>query len=140
MQSFKWTKAHAVFLPQVDAEHRNLYRLAEDLHLAVESGAKPARVQDGMRLLIEGLDEHFSHEERLMKSAGCESYEWHKRQHDTLRRRAKRCAAAYAKGDRTAPETFLGYLAGWFRDHVSMTDRMMSSQLRNRDRLSASAS
>lgn len=140
MQLFKWTKAHAVFLPQVDAEHRNLFRLAEELHHAVEAGARAARIQNEMQLLVSAIDEHFAHEERLMKTARCQSYLWHKQQHDTVRKKARRMKAAFARGDRDAPDAFLEFLAHWFRDHTALSDRMMGAQLRNRDRYTARAS
>jgi hemerythrin len=140
MQPFKWTKAHAVFLPQVDAEHRNLCRLAEQLQQTIASGARAPRIQSEIQSLLEAIEEHFAHEERLMKAAACESCEWHKQQHNTLRRKGKRMRAAFAAGDRDAPEDFLAFLAHWFHDHMALTDRMMGAQLRNRDRLAAKVS
>jgi hemerythrin-like metal-binding protein len=140
MQPFKWTKAHSVFLPQVDDEHRNLYRLAEELHQAVEAGARAPRIRTAMLALLDAIEEHFAHEERLMKSARCESYEWHKQQHDTARKKGKRFLADYMAGDRDVPENFLAFLAQWLRDHLALTDRMMGAQIRNSGRLTASAS
>lgn len=140
MQLFKWTKAHAVFLPQVDAEHRNLFRLAEELHHAVEAGAEATRIQADLQSLITTIDEHFSHEERLMKAAACESYQWHKQQHDTVRKKAKKLTAEFAAGDSSAPNAFLEFLSHWFRDHMALSDRMMGAQVRNRDRLHSNVS
>jgi hemerythrin len=140
MQLFKWTKAHSVFLPQVDAEHRNLYQLAEELHQAIESGARAPRIRNEMQALLAAVEEHFAHEERLMKAAACESYEWHKQQHNTMRKKGKQFLAAFAAGDRDVPQDFLAFLAHWFRDHMALSDRMMSAQVRNSDRLSATAS
>jgi len=140
MQHLKWTKAHSVFLPQLDAEHRNLFRLAEELHDAVDSGADAATLKAGMQSLVTALDEHFTEEERLMRSAGADSYAWHKRQHDTTRKRGKQFLKQLAKGDAEAPAAFLDFLAPWFRDHIAVSDRMMSAQVRNRDRRYATAS
>jgi hemerythrin len=140
MQLFKWTKAHSVFLPEVDAEHRNLFRLAEELHQSIEAGARAPRIRNAMQSLLDALDEHFAHEERLMKAAECESYEWHKQQHNTVRKKGKRLLAAFAAGNRDVPQDFLEFLARWFHDHMALTDRMMGAQVRNGDRLSASAS
>jgi hemerythrin len=140
MQPFKWTKAHSVFLPQVDAEHRNLYQLAEELHQAIEAGARAPRIRNTMLALLEAVEEHFAHEERLMKAAACPSYAWHKQQHDTLRKKGKRFLADFAAGNRDVPRDFLAYLAQWLRDHLALSDRMMAAQIRNSDRLAASAS
>ena len=140
MQLFKWTKAHAVFLPEVDAEHRNLFRLAEELHQAVESGAETARLGDAMQSLLAAVEEHFAHEERLMKAARCESYEWHKQQHDTARKKAKQAFKAFTAGDAAAPGELLTFLAHWLREHMGLTDRMMGAEVRNSGRLAAKAS
>jgi hemerythrin len=139
MQPFKWTKAHSVFLPEVDAEHRNLFRLAQELQQAMEAGAEAPRIQTLIQSLLGSIEEHFAHEERLMKSSGCESFDWHKEQHDTVRKRAKRFAQRFAAGDAAAAAELLECLAHWFKDHIGLTDRMMGSQVRNHGRLEASA-
>src|SRR5689334_19144992 len=90
MQHFKWTKAQAVYLPQVDAEHRNLFRMAEDIHQATRAGAETARIVEMARPFLAAVEEHFAHEERLMKSAAVPDFDWHKAQHDTARKRTIR--------------------------------------------------
>jgi len=137
MQHFKWTKAHAVYLPQVDAEHRNLFRMAEDLHQAVRTGSEAARVQELVRLLLTAVEEHFAHEERLMESVSCPDFDWHKLQHDTARKRGNQMLEDMRAGDLEAPRRFLDFLARWFKDHCSLTDRMMGSHVRNFERLHA---
>lgn len=137
MQHFKWTKAHAVYLPQVDAEHRNLYRMAEELLQAVRTGAETPRVQELVRPFLAALEEHFAHEERLMKLASCPDLAWHKSQHDTARARSKAFAAEIEAGDAQAPGALLDFVSRWFRDHMSLTDRMMGAHVRNYERLHA---
>jgi hemerythrin len=126
MRHFQWTSEHAVFQPEFDAEHRELFRLGEDLQHAVETDAAAATVEKSVRLLASELEAHLAHEERVMRSAGYSGYEWHKRQHDTARRRVKALAAD--------PDELLRYLAGWFRDHTGVADRMMAASLRNQGR------
>src|SRR3954451_15387639 len=139
MQHFKWTKAHAVYLPQVDAEHRNLFRMAEELHQAVCTGSEAARIPELARLLLVAIEEHFAHEERLMRSVACPEYDWHKLQHDTMRKRMDQLLDGLEEGDPVAPGRFLECLARWFKDHCSLTDRMMGSHVRNFERLHAAA-
>lgn len=140
MQHFKWTKANAVFLPEIDAEHRNVIRLAEELQQALAAGAESARVQTLLESLVAVIEEHFSHEEQLMKAAACASYQWHRQQHDTARKQAKHFVALVRKGDAEAPAEFLEFLRHWLKDHMGLTDVMMGAQLRNRGRLLAVAS
>ena len=139
MVHFKWTKAHAVYLPQVDAEHRNLFRMAEELHQAVRTGSEAARVPELVGPLLTGIEEHFAHEERLMRSVACPDYSWHKLQHDTMRKQGKQLIEDMDAGDLEAPGRFLDFLARWIKDHCSLTDRMMASHVRNYERLHAVA-
>ena len=135
MASLKWTRANDVFLPEVDAEHRNLFRLAEELQRSVAAGAESVRLQSQMSSLIGCVEEHFRHEERLMRAARCESYAWHRRQHDTLRRKAADFSARFEAGDADALSGFLEFFFRWFQDHTALPDRMMASQVRNAARL-----
>jgi hemerythrin len=74
-----------------------------------------------------------------MQSSRCESFAWHKQQHDTARKRAKRFAARFAEGDTAAAGELVETLRHWFKDHMAVTDRMMGAQLRNHGRLRAIA-
>ena len=135
MQHFKWTKAHAVYLPQVDAEHRNLFRMAEEIHQAARAGAETARLSEMVGPLLTAIEEHFAHEERMMKSAAVPDFDWHKMQHDTARKRSGQFAEDIAQGNAEATMEMLEFLSRWFKDHVSLTDRMMGAHVRNYERL-----
>jgi hemerythrin-like metal-binding protein len=134
MQRFKWTKAHAVFLPEVDAEHRNLFHLADELQSAVLSKAEVRQVRETLRALIAATEDHFTHEERRMREAHYPSYVWHRQQHDTLRKKVSHLVPSIESGDGEAAVLLLEYLSGWLKDHTALTDRMMGAYLRNFDR------
>jgi hemerythrin len=139
MQRFKWTKANAVFFPELDAEHRNIFHLGEELHSAVRSDAAQTHIVEILRALMAALEEHFSDEERRMRATRYPSFSWHKGQHDTLRRRIEQFIPQIEQGDREAALLMLDYLCGWLQDHTGLTDRMMCAYLRNHERQSASA-
>lgn len=139
MQHFKWTKAHAIFLPEIDAEHRNMFRMAEDLQTAVRTGAEAARVQDLIRPFAVAIDEHFAHEERLMRAVSCPDYAWHASQHNTVRARLEAVVADADAGNVEAAREFIEYLGRWMKDHFALSDRMMGAHVRNYERLHAVA-
>ena len=134
MRPLRWDSSYSVFLPQVDAEHRSLFRLANELQTAVLSMAPQARLQETVQALASHIEEHFSYEERLMRSSGYETLTWHKAQHDGIRRRISRARKQAAKADREALLGFIEHITGWLRDHTGLTDRMMSAYLRNYER------
>ena len=96
--------------------------------------AHAALTEDAIELVV---SKHFAHEERMMKSADVPDYEWHKMQHDTVRKRTTRFTGDLEQGNSAATMEMLEFLARWFKDHVSLTDRMMGAHVRNYERLNA---
>jgi len=135
MLSFKWSKAHAVYLPEIDAEHRNIFRMAEEFQKASGLGADRARALTLLRGVLAAVEAHFNREERLMRSSRYPLYEWHKRQHDTVRTRSRELLKRVEAGEGDAPGMMLEFLAGWMKSHTSVSDRMMGAYLRNYERL-----
>jgi hemerythrin-like metal-binding protein len=127
MSLFRWGSEHEIYLPEIDAEHRGLFLAGEDLHRALSAGAPPDRIKEGLHNLLQLAEAHFLHEERLMRDSGFESYEWHRKQHDAVRKRAKEIDGR----DTVAVTAAVDYLSGWLRDHTSVADRIMAAHIRN---------
>ena len=137
MQLFKWSKMHAVFVPEIDAEHQNIFRLADALHQAVVGGAPADQTQALLRELIAGAADHLAHEERLMRSTNYPALAWHKGQHDTVRKKVEEFAPRIEGGEGPAALLLLKFLSGWLRDHIRLADCMMAAHLRNYQRARA---
>lgn len=137
MRLFKWSKRQSVYIPEIDAEHQNVFRLAEELYQAVLAGIPAARAEAILRDLLAYADSHFSHEERLMRSWRCPSYAWHRQQHDTLRKKAEQLASSVVRGDGETALKLLRSMHGWLKDHIGLADRMMAAHLRNYTRAHA---
>ena len=137
MRHFRWSEENEVFLTQIDAEHRDLFRIADALQQAIAGHAPAADVNGHLHVLLAHAEEHFSHEEWLMQSVKYGSYAWHKQQHNTARRRLKLLAPLVESGESEAAELFLEFLDGWLQDHICVTDRMMGAYVRNYERATA---
>jgi hemerythrin len=138
MSLFKWSGAHSIYLPEIDAEHRAIYLLGDELHKALLAGGDPVQLKPIAANLAETAEEHFRHEERLMRAMHYPSFEWHKRQHNAARKRMKALAKGIESGDAAAAGELLEFLSIWLRDHMSVADRMMGAYLRNYLRLNTS--
>lgn len=128
MPELKWSTSHAVFVPAIDDEHKEIFEAVADLRKGLagdgDAGAPLAH-------LVTCVVEHFAHEERLMRAARYESLRWHKQSHDAARRRVSQFAALIEKGDGAAGPALVEYLSGWLRDHTRLADRMLGAFLRN---------
>ena len=137
MRLFKWNKMHAVFIPEIDAEHKNIFRLADELRQAAAACAPANQTQAILRELIVRTEDHFAREERLMRATNYPASAWHKRQHDTVRKTVKEFAPRIEGGERQAAPLLLEFLSDWLRDHVRLADCMMASHVRNYERAQA---
>ncbi|MEO8595217.1 MAG: bacteriohemerythrin [Candidatus Solibacter sp.] len=131
MSLFKWSSDYSVYLPEIDAEHRTIFRLANDFHKALLTGQDQERLQDLAVGLLAAEEQHFRHEERLMKAMHYNGTVWHKKQHDTARKRSRELAKRIQEGDANAVMDVLKFLSQWMNDHITVADRMMSASLRN---------
>jgi hemerythrin len=134
---FKWSSDYSVYLPEIDAEHQEIFRMAGDLHRAVLARREPAEIEELLKAVAAHAAHHFSHEEEVMQSINYPSYEWHKKQHDTARSKVKEVERRVRRGEPGAALEFLKFLADWLKHHTGVTDRMMGAYLRNYQRLHA---
>src|ERR1017187_6028407 len=79
-------------------------------------------------------EDHLLHEEGLMRSTRYDAYDWHRQQHDTLRKRLRQFVPLIEDGDRQAALTLIEFLSKWLKDHTALADRMLGAHLRNQDR------
>jgi hemerythrin len=136
MGPFHRSGGYAVFLSEIDAEHKAMFKLVDELSAVLNSRARAARGK-ALEALLAHLQDHFAHEEGLMRESRYDALEWHKGQHDGARRKAKAFVRRIEEGDRTAGAELIEYLVNWLRSHVLVTDRMMAAYLRNFARVRA---
>ena len=131
MVQLKWTVSHAVFLPEIDDEHKEIFQALADLR---DAHAGAGDVPACMTRLVDAVKDHFAHEERLMRAARYGSARWHRQQHAAARRQVEQFAALIAGERPEAVMRLVGYLAEWLNSHARLADRMMASFLRNQRR------
>lgn len=131
MQCLTWTSNHnAVCVPEIDEDHQTIFRLADELYQAIGEGALLSAVAPRLRELIKHSTDHFSREERLMRSMRYPAYAWHKAQHDTVRAKLASLERCVEKGDREVVPPALDFLTAWLQTHTAVSDRMMGAFLR----------
>lgn len=120
-----------MYLPEIDAEHRALFSLGEELQKGLEKGTELSVLRPILVNLIATADAHFKHEERIMKAAHYSAYGWHKKQHDAVRWRVRRMVKRIDAGQPVAAEELLAFLGEWLKTHTQVSDRMMGAYIRN---------
>jgi hemerythrin-like metal-binding protein len=134
MRSLKWSTSNAVFVTEIDDEHKEIFAALSNVQKALTSRSPLPEICRLTQRLVSSIVDHFAHEERLMRAARYESIGWHKKAHDAAHRRVGQFVQRIEQGDTQAGAELVEYLTSWLRDHNRLADRMLGAFLRNQQR------
>jgi hemerythrin-like metal-binding protein len=134
MRTMKWNTSHAVFVTELDDEHKEIFDALSDCQKVFTGTGELEQSRKATERLSSRIVEHFAHEERLMRAARYESLPWHKHRHQAALRRVEGFVMRIRQGDAAAGAELVEYLTSWLRDHTRVADRMMGAALRNHGR------
>lgn len=123
MTPIQWTPALAVGVPEIDAQHQELFRRAEQLITALRAGDR-SEVPPLVRFLSDYAKEHFASEERIMKEIGYPGLDAHREAHKGFREGLAELTADFQRKGATALVALSvhNWLSDWLRQHVSGPD------------------
>jgi len=121
--ALQWTSTLSVGVPEIDEQHRELFRRVDSLLDAVlhQDRDEVGRV---LAYLQGFVVEHFDAEERLMAEVAYPEAERHVREHRAFAATLAEVGAEYAAHGPTAALVFRleQQAVGWLQDHVYFTD------------------
>jgi hemerythrin len=118
----------------MDDEHREIFESLSKFATAIGEHRSLFRTGRLLASLIMRMEDHFAHEERLMRAARYKSLRWHKRKHDAARTRLGGFVVRIAAGDTSAAQELIAYLVSWLHEHTRLADSMLAAFLRNHRR------
>src|SRR4051812_29655090 len=98
MPPLQWSASHAVFVEEIDDEHKEILQAVAQLQEALNRGPV-SQIRNAAQRLLSCVTGHFAHEERLMTAARYDSLRWHKTSHQAARRRVKQFVLRIEDGD-----------------------------------------
>jgi hemerythrin len=134
MRSLKWSTSNAVFVPELDDQHKEIFGAVGNLQKALARGAGLPELGQATQRLTACIADHFAHEERLMRAARYSSMRWHQQNHHAASKRVGQFVLRIEQGDVGAGLELVKYLISWLQDHTGLADRMLGAFLRNRQR------
>ena len=134
MRSLKWSTSNAVFVTEIDDEHKEIFGAVSSVQEVFTSGGPVSEIPKLTQRLTSCLVDHFAHEERLMRAARYASLRWHKTSHDNARKRVGQFVLRIEQEDTKAVLDLVEYLTSWLHDHTRLADRMLGAFLRNHQR------
>jgi len=117
-----WRDEYRVGIAQIDAEHQYLFKLVNEFHDEQARGGKSQEVLQVLNRLVAYAEEHFQHEEALMRSIG---YPRLARQQDLHEKLFSSIFALNEKLSRSSVKVdaeTLRFLKDWLVEHIVKED------------------
>jgi hemerythrin len=127
--SIQWREEFATGVPEIDAQHRRLFDMVNDLEVRLHRGDSPAKMTDLLDGLARYASEHFAFEEDCMHRCACPKAAVNKLAHLRFVRvvdgalRQSKCEAP-ARG---LFESLHKEVAEWLVDHICKIDTSLRS-------------
>jgi hemerythrin-like metal-binding protein len=129
MALFTWQSQYTIGIPEMDAEHEQLFALADALHASLGLGASPESVRASLSRLIDQTRAHFAHEEELMVRSRYPELERHKGEHSVLTEKALAFQRSFEPARAARDAEPLRVLRDWLTRHITISDRLLGEFL-----------
>ena len=127
MAYFEWAKDMEIDGGAIDADHRRLVNLVNDLHTATSMGEGQAVVADILASLIKYTKTHLRTEEELMERMRFPHIEGHRRGHEKFIADLQSLEKKYEGGSITVASQLSTVLRDWLSLHIRRNDKELHS-------------
>ena len=129
MPKIIWTDNLSVKIAAIDAQHRKLIDLINELNDAMSQGKGKDVLGRVLTSLIDYTKTHFAEEERLMSLHKYPGYAEHKAAHDSLTAQVIEISEKFKSGQIGLTIPVSDFLKEWLTDHILHTDKEYSAFL-----------
>jgi hemerythrin-like metal-binding protein len=132
MQSpfFTWIEKMSVGVELLDADHKKLIGLLNDLHDGIAAGRGTERLERVLDGLVDYVGTHFTHEEDYFTQTGYTGAAEHILEHRALTKLVKDVQERYNQGKFEALSlNTMNFLKDWLTDHLQGSDTNYKSHL-----------
>jgi hemerythrin len=126
---FPWKEAYSVRIPQIDAQHKQLIRLINDLHAAMLQGKGAASLDRIMGELVRYTESHFAFEEAMLQQRGYKDLASHKLEHQSLAKQVGELHSKVRAGTLAMSGDVLQFLKQWLANHILSRDQQYAREL-----------
>jgi hemerythrin len=129
---FEWNDNFSVHIDSVDAQHKKLFSIAEELHKAMAAGKAKPVLGAILDRLVEYTATHFEHEERLMRIHDYPGLARHRAEHEVLKKQVLDFRADFEAGRAALTVDLMIFLRNWLQKHIKSSDTQYAPFFRDR--------
>lgn len=129
MTYLDWDERMGVGKDVIDAQHRKLVALINDIAGATARGATRGELGGLVRSFCDYAQVHFRTEQSFMDSTDYADYFRQAREHEECAMQALNFYRGYINGENVAVEDFLRFVSTWFVEHTLGVDQTLRAYL-----------
>ena len=122
MQYVRWDGALELGIPEIDAQHKKLVDLINELYTAVQEKHTTEALQRILRGLSDYAKVHFATEERYFREFGYPEAKIHEQQHQDFVSKVADFQEKFEKGETRLPMEMMAFLRQWLVKHIQRSD------------------
>ena len=130
---FEWKDEYSVSIASIDAQHKKLFAIADELHEAMRTGQTKPVLSKILDRLVQYTATHFAHEEGLMKLHAYPDFAAHKAAHEALKKQVLDFQREFEAGETFISVELMTFLKNWLEKHIQGTDMRYSPFLIQRN-------
>lgn len=131
MSLIEWNESFSVGSPAMDADHRRLLQILNDIYDEWQSGATSLTLGNHFASLIKYADRHFAREEAMLRASDYDRWVDQRDQHEHLRGQIMAFVRRHLRGEK--PETLsrdaAKFLRDWLINHILEEDMQYSGTI-----------
>lgn len=118
-----WKEVYVVNVREVDAQHKKLVELINELHEAMKIGKAREALSKVLNDLVDYTVYHFATEEKYFDTYEYPESEIHKNQHCELVEQVAAIQKKYESGEKVLTIDVMNFLRDWLHDHIVGSDK-----------------
>lgn len=126
----RWEKRFELGIPTIDAQHKKLVDLCNELYLVIVRNKSRATIpgwqealSDALRATVDYVKTHFADEEKLLAAVGYEGLEQQKAQHHGFTMKIAESLKTFNKATFQDAIDFVKFLYEWILQHIAVSDK-----------------
>ena len=126
MSLMHWTPAMSVGIPELDADHRVLIKVINQLADNADNTDRAKVLRQCFYALLRYTEFHFTREEQVMEACGFPAIDHHKHEHRVFTERMRELARRFDDDEVLAVDIvndqLFSYLKDWLNHHILIQD------------------
>ena len=132
MALIDWKDSLSVKIMDIDKQHRELFRIINELHEAMKTGKAKTVLNDILNRLIGYTKSHFKMEERLFILHKYPDTEAHLTQHENFVKKVSEFKEKFDNGSTSMSIEIIRFLSEWVENHIATVDQKYSEYLNSK--------